>query len=653
MKGYLGQILIIDLSTGISKIESIADEIYEKYLSGVGLGAYYLYNNIPQGADPLGPDNILGFTSGLLTNTPAVMSGRWMVMCKSPLTGGWGDANCGGNFSPAIKRCGFDAIFIKGISDKPIYIYIDNEEVQIKDASHLWGIDAVEAEEILIKENKKPKKPSVAVIGTAGEKLSLISGICNDGGRIAARSGVGAVMGSKNLKALVLAGSKSVKCADPTKMKQISKEYTDKVKKANLPVPGFILPTLGKFMLDTKEVSPQDGIISVGIMKKWGTGFCNTMGMYNGDDPIKNWGGSVVDYPRRKFKNMNPDIVRKKEFKKYYCRGCVIGCGGICEIDDITNGEFTHTHKPEYETVNAFGALCLNDDLNSIFYINELMNRAGMDTISGGNTVAFAIECYENGILTKEDTDGLELTWGNSKAIVSLIKKMIAREGIGDILADGVKAASEKIGTVSDKYAMHAGGQEPGMHHPLLDPNLGLHFSVEPTPGRHTVGQFSYYNYMHLWDFVTWAPPHTKKYPKSSEYKVSKENALKGIATSMAKMLLDCAGGCLFALTTGFQHWRIFDYLNASTGWNKTPDEYMLIGKRVQTIRQQFNVREGINPINFKIKDRIAGTPPFKEGPLKGRSIPIEDMMKEYWDAIGWDRETGKPTEETLAELSL
>jgi len=245
------------------------------------------------------------------------MTGRWTAVFKSPLTGGWGDANCGGNLSPAIKRCGFDAIFINGISDRPVYLYIDNETVEIRNADHLWGKDAVESEEILIQECRIKKKPAVAVIGQSGEKLSLISGISNDLGRIAARSGGGAVMGSKKLKGIVLCGSGKIICRDPKKMKVISKELALKIKNQNLPgfMGGWTLPILSKLMGASKNVSAIDGIMAAGIFKKWGTIFNNTMGMENGDCPVKNWNGSVKDFGWWKYRQLNPDRIMKKQSK--------------------------------------------------------------------------------------------------------------------------------------------------------------------------------------------------------------------------------------------------------------------------------------------------------------------------------------------------
>lgn len=655
MKGYTGKVLVVDLSTRNIEERSIPDEVYEKHLSGVGLGVYMLHREIPKGADPLGPDNVLGLLSGLLTGTGSLVTGRWMAVCKSPLTGGWGDANCGGTFSPAIKQCGYDGIFFKGIADQPVYLLVDQEGPRLEDASDLWGKDAVEAEETLEERHREGKKPSVAVIGTAAEKLSLISGICNDRGRIAARSGVGAVMGSKKLKAVVLNGNNKIECFDREKIRSLSKSYADKVKKVKFPgfVGGKMLAVAGSFMGKMKIGMAVDGmLIPVSVLKRWGTIYNNNFGVTSGDVPIKNWGGSVVDFNKPHYKHLNPDLIVDRETKKYSCYSCIIGCGGICKINDLAGGSYKETHKPEYETCAAFGALLMNKDRESIFYINELLNRAGMDTISAGGTVAYAIECYENGLLTREDTDGLELTWGNSEAIIKLLEKMIAREGIGDRLADGVKAAVDQLGVESRKFAMHAGGQEPGMHDPRFDPQFGVHYSADPTPGRHTIGSGQYYIIAHLWEKVSWAPRVTR-YAKKDEFVASDNEALKAVALACYKQIVDGSGGCLFAALSGIQHWPIFQWLNAATGWEKTADDYMEIGRRIQTLRQIFNVREGLDPSDSLIPSRIAGTPPLGEGPLKGKTFPLEAMVKNYWKHFGWDKESGKPLEEAVRELTI
>ena len=654
MTGYTGKILNVNLTSGEIVEETIPDSIYEKVLSGVGLGAYILYNRIPTGANPLGADNILGFVSGLLTGTGSVVTGRWLVVCKSPLTGGWGDSNCGGTFSPAIKQCGYDGIFFSGVSEKPVYLFIDHKGPKLLPADHLWGMDAVDAEKQILNDHWTRKKPAVAVIGTSGEKMSFISGICNDGGRIAARSGGGAVMGSKHLKAVVLVGMKPIPCHDPVAMKVLSKQVSTKVRKMNLPgiFRGSMLGFMGAAMGSTSRAVPIDGMLSAGLFKKWGTVINNTMGLPNGDSPVKNWAGSVKNFGPISYQKLNADRIIKYETRKYHCYSCVIGCGGICDIHTATKGEYLHTHKPEYETCCAFGSLILNDNLDSILYINELLNRAGMDTISAGNTVAYAIECYEKGIITKEMTGGLELTWGNAKSVIALLKMMIAREGIGDILADGVKTASRKIGKGSESYAIHAGGQEPGMHDARQDPVLGVHFSADPTPGRHTIGSDQYYDMMQLWTKVSWAP-NPGMYLKANEYIPSDEVALKTVANSCYKELTDGVGGCLFAMVLGVNHWPLFEWLNAATGWEKSPDEYMEIGKRIQTLRQMFNVKHGVDPISFKMHKRMAGEPPLEKGPLKGKTVPIEAMMKLHWKNFGWDEHTGVPLEETISTLQL
>jgi aldehyde:ferredoxin oxidoreductase len=654
MLGYTGKILNVNLTTGEFKEELIPDEVYQMLLSGVGLGAYILYNRIPAKADPLGPENILGFVSGLLTGTGSLITGRWMVVCKSPLTGGWGDSNCGGNFSPAVKQCGYDGIFFSGISKKPVYLLINDHGAQLKSAEHLWGMDAVAAEEALIAENRQKKDPAVAVIGLSGEKLSLISGIVNDAGRIAARSGVGAVMGSKRLKAVVLEGSKPITCHDPATVRAISKGLAANIRKQNIPpiIPGSILALGGRIMGRMKKAAPIDGILTAGIFKRWGTIMNNTMGAVNGDSPIKNWGGSVKDYGASYYQKLNPDRIIKRETRKYHCYSCVIGCGGMVDISDLYQGEFAETHKPEYETCCSFGPLLLNKDLNAIFYINELLNRAGMDSISAGSTVAFALECFEKGLITPEMTGGLQLTWGNSQAIIALVKMMITREGIGDLLADGVRVAAAKISEQAKAYAIHTGGQEPGMHDARYDPVLGIHFSADPTPGRHTIGGGQYYDTMHLWEKVSWAP-NTGSYVKAEEFIPSDTVALKTVANSCYKELTDGAGGCLFAMILGVEHWQLFEWLNAATGWNKIPDEYMEIGKRIQTLRQMFNIKHGIDPITFRLHKRMAGEPPLTEGPLKGVSVPIEAMLKLHWKHFGWDEATGAPLRETVKALQL
>jgi len=646
-KGYMGKILTVDLTVGDIKEEIIPDDVYEKYLSGMGLAAYILYNRIPSGADPLGPDNILGFVSGLLTGTGSLFAGRWMVVGKSPLTGGWGDANCGGNFSPAIKRCGYDGIFFKGISDKPVYLYIEKGKAQLRDASHVWGRDTVEAEKMLLEETAGNSR--VALIGPSGEKLSLISGISNDGGRMAARSGLGAVMGSKKLKALVLKGARRIPVHNREGIKKLSQKCNKWVQFQPPFIPGSMTSYVGALMRVMPTVLAQDGMLYKILLRKWGTVSLNQMSIEMGDSPIKNWKGSNEDFGPKKSVTTNPDVFTDREMMKYHCYSCPLGCGGICSM----TGKYSETHKPEYETVLALGGLCMNEDVDSLFYLNEALNRAGMDTISAGATAAFAIECYEEGILTKKDTDGLELTWGNAGAIIALIDKMISREGIGDILADGSRIAARKIGKGSERFVVHAGGQEPAMHDSRNDPGFALHYSVEPTPGRHTIGSGLYYEMFQLWKKIKGLPKVGPLYFKGSKYVVDEEKAVKGAACSKFVNVLNGAGLCLFGSFLGAKRIPTFDWLNAATGWNKTPEEYMGIGERVQTLRQAFNIKHGIEPKDFKISDRAVGKPPLSGGANKGRTVDIDKMMEGYWGQFGWDTSTGKPGAECMEKLGI
>lgn len=644
--GYMGKILLVDLGFGELKERNVPDEVYEKYLSGMGLAAYLLYDMIPAGTDPLGPDNVLGFVSGLLTGTGSLFTGRWMVAGKSPLTGTWGDSNCGGFFSPAIKRCGYDGIFFKGISKSPVYLYTNGAKAELRDASHLWGKDAVEAEQLLIAEASPTAH--VALIGPAGEKLSLISGISTDRGRMAARSGLGAVMGSKRLKAVVLDGKKRIPVHDRETIRKLSRKCNRSVPPA-IPLPGVMNALTGILLRILPTAMMMDGRLVLSMYRKWGTTSLNQMSIEWGDSPIKNWTGDNEDFGLKRSAQVNPDGIREREKVKYHCYSCPLGCGGICSM----KGKYTETHKPEYESVLALGGLCMNEDMESIFYLNELLNRAGMDTISAGATVAFAIDCYEHGVLTKADTGGMELRWGDSKAIIALMEKMVTREGIGDMLADGSKAAAARIGRGSEQHLVHAGGQEPAMHDGRNDPGYALHYSVEATPGRHTLGSWVYYEMWQLWKAAKGLPKPSLLYHKNSKFKADREKARIAAANSKFMNVVNGCGICMFGSFLGTKRIPIFAWLNAATGWNKTPAEYLEIGERIQTLKQVFNVRQGIEPATLCLSARALGLPPLRKGANKGRSVDIEALRRQYWMEFGWDPETGKPTGELMRKLGI
>ena len=642
-RGYMGRILNVHLDTGKIEEEPLPDSLYENYLSGIGLASRLLYDRIPAGADPLGPENVLAFASGLLTGTGSLFTGRWTAAGKSPLTGGWGDANCGGNFSPAIKQCGYDGIFFHGRSDRPVYLSVKSGNAELCDARDLWGKDTAETEKHLA-DAVKGKKPAVAAIGQAGEKKSLISGIANDGGRMAARSGLGAVMGAKNLKALVLAGAGRIPAFDREEVRRLSKSCNRWVQLQPPLVPGSLMARVGTLFRIMPRQMAQDGLLYKSLLMKWGTVSMNQASVEMGDTPVKNWSGNNEDYPLSSSRWIDPDLFRRTEVRKYHCYSCPLGCGAVCSL----TGKFTRSHRPEYETVGAFGPLCLNTDTDSIFYINELLNRAGMDTISAGATVAFAMECFETGILTKSDMDGIDLAWGNADAIIALLYKMIRREGIGDVLADGVQKGAERIGGEAPALAMHAGGQELPMHDGRNDPGFALHYAVEPAPGRHTIGSQMYYEMYQLWRKIPSLPNPAKVYPKERKYTADHEKAVMAASCSKIMNVANGAGLCLFGLLLGVHRVPLFEWLNAVTGWERTAEAYMQIGGRIQAVRQLFNIRHGVDPRSVAVPDRALGRPPQRRGANRNREIDIETLRRDYWREFGWNPETGVPEKEPI-----
>ena len=646
MKAFTGKVLWVDLTNGTFSEEVIPDSIYQKYLSGIGLGAALLYRDIPAGADALGPQNILGFMSGLLTGSGSLFSGRWMAVGKSPLTGGWGDANCGGTFAFAIKQTGYDGILFKGISPTPVYLLIGSHGPKLLDASHLWGKDTVETEEAIQAAHSGKKQPAVACIGQAGENLSLISGIVNDKGRIAARSGLGAVMGSKRLKAVALAGAKRVSARHPAQMKRLSNKCSRDIL---LPLNIINSKTIGLFggLVGNLPVGmSQSGFLLGGILAKWGTIGTLPASAGMGDTPFKNWAGTNRDMPQV-YDAIDPDKIIAREKRKYHCRGCPLGCGGIIELAG------QESHKPEYETTAGFSTLLLNDDLELVYEVNELLNQAGMDSISASASIAFAMECYEKGWITQEDTGGLQLTWGNGLAVRVLLDQMISRQGFGAWLTDGVQHAVAKLGAHTADSAIHAGGQEIAYHDPRLDPGMALHASVDPTPGRHTTGAQLYYDMYKLWTSIPELPKSGQFYRKPTRYDPGNGRTESAVAVSNFTQFYNSAGMCYMGMLIGIDRVPVFEWANAATGWNLTPREYLRIGQRIQTLRQMFNIRHGVDPTKVKVSQRLLGDPPQVVGPNKGVQYDLEPLMQAYWQEIGWDAKTGIPTPETLQALEM
>ena len=607
-KGFTGKFLNVNLTTGEISVERPDESLYRRYLGGYGIGARMLWDRVPVGVDPLGPGNMLGMFAGLLTGTP-LFGQRWQVVCKSPLTGGWGDANCGGDFGGMMKLAGWDGFMFFGKAEKPVYLVIEDDKFELRDATDQWGQLAIDNEMML--KQRHGKKASVANIGPAGETLSLISGVCNDHGRLAARSGVGAVMGSKNLKSVVVVTDRKVIAQTPETIKMLRANLDDFVK----PLKDFF--------------------------HTFGTTGITAGSALNGDSPVKNWGGvGIVDFPNAKDIDGGSTINPKME-KSYGCWRCPMACGA--ESVESTNEKYPyprHTHRPEYEAMGAFGTMNLMADPDALIYLNHLCNQYGFDVISAGGAVSMAIECYETGILTKEDTDGLELRWGGADAIVEMVHQMGQRRGIGAVFADGVKVAGEKLGRGSEAHAMHIGGQELPMHDPKLQPEYHTTYKLDPTPGRHTQ-----YEVNKRIGTVPAAPADRNVYSGRGEHH-------KGASEYMH--VVNSGGMCQFVMMAANTS-NIPEWFNAVTGWDMNLDEIMEVGERISNLRMAYEVREGGNPRKRAVPTRVSGhtTEATHAGPLQGVVLDTETLEKEFLAACDWDTETCKPSAAKLNALGL
>lgn len=607
--GYAGKFLWVDLNSGQIKEEIPAENLLRDFMGGYGVAARVLYDLIPAGADPLGPENVLAVITGPLTGTVAPTATRWTVAAKSPLTGGWGDANGSGFFGPAMKRAGVDAVFFTGISDKPVYLLIADGKAELRDAAQLWGMDTYEVEDWV--QSDLGKGYEAICIGPAGEKLSLISGVIHKKGRAAARSGLGAVMGSKRLKMIAALGSRDVEVADKERVKAVRKKYA-------------------------KQIS--DGVGSAKFYSVTGTPGYTPMGAKNGDSPTKNWGSSTDHFQDPD--NLSFDKLLKYRNKKEACWRCPIACWGTskCVYEDKT----IEAHQPEYETASAFGSMTLNDNYPSLIASNDICNRYGLDTISAGGCLSFAIECFENGLIDLEATGGIELRWGNHAAMNRMLEQLAFRQGFGDVLADGVKIAAEKVGEASLPFAIHVGGQELPMHDPRFEPGLGVIYQIDATPGRHT--QAGQYN--NPPGYPSEMPP----YGDRREEQIGRGKFVKEAACLVHTM--NSAGLCLFGFFST-EYTYMPEMLSAVTGWEITIEDVVRIGERIANIRQAFNVREGINAVNIALPERAYGRPPLPDGATAGIRVEVEVMLSEHLENMGWTSDAAVPQPETLERLGL
>ncbi len=604
--GYTGKMLFVDLTEREIQEKELTEEMAKRFVGTYGIGARVLYDMMKPGVDPLGPESVLGFVTGPLNGTGALFGGRYAVVCKSPVSGGWNDANSGGHFGPELKKAGFDALFVSGSSEKPVYIWIQDGKAEIRDATGLWGKTSSETLDALIEETGEDDLRA-AVIGPAGEKQSLMACVMNDRHRAAGRGGAGAVMGSKNLKAVTVRGTGEVPIADPEKLKEVNRGAVEAMK---------------------------DGPYAetVTAYSQYGTGVGTSANALSGDTPVKNWGGvGVVDFGEESARKIDSLALDKYKKKKYACASCPLGCGAFYEVNE---GEWPvgETFRPEYETAASFGAMCLNDNAEAILKCNHICNEHGLDSISVGATIGWAMECYENGILSKDDTGGIDLAWGNGKAIVEITLAIAEQTGLGEILALGSAKAAERLGK-GGEYLQAIKGIELPMHDPKLAPAYSRTYQFDPSPARHVKGG---------------AGALQARDPSPAKYDCSDTGGMDVMMTTVYE-LIQVSGICLFSVFSQLD--LAPKMIEAVTGWNCDAAFQRDTMMRVMSMRQAFNLREGQKPADFVAPPRSVGEPPQQEGPLEGVTVDHKALAKNFFAAMEWDEKTGNPSRASLEAL--
>jgi aldehyde:ferredoxin oxidoreductase len=596
MAGYCGKLLRIDLTTGQIATEKLDLDLAKKFIGGRGLGSYFLTQEVDPGVEPLDPANKLIFATGPLTGSRAPTSARYMVITKSPLSGTIASSNSGGFWAPELKKAGFDLIIVEGKADKPCYISINDDNVQIKDAKAYWGKLVSETTELLAK--AEDPKARVLTIGPAGEKLSRIACIMNDKYRAAGRSGVGAVMGSKNLKAIVARGTGKVEPADAEKSKEVL---------------GAILKTIREHDVTGKGLPTYGTSVLVNVI--------NEHGIY----PTNNFQQA---YFKTANKTSGETLAEKHLIKNVGCFRCPIACGRRSRIDGV-EGE-----GPEYETIWAYGADCGVDDLPAIIRANNWCNEYGIDTISAGATIACAMELYEKGIIKPDEIDGPPLDFGSGEAIAEWTRKMGAGEGFGAKLALGSYRLAELYDAA--ELSMTVKKLELPAYDPRGVQGHGLQYATANRGGCHVRG------YM-ISPEILGIPE--KLDPLSLEGKAVWVKAFQDLAA-----VIDSLGLCLFtSFALGADDYK--DMFNAIVGANWTTEDLLDAGERIWNLERTFNMKAGIDPGQDKLPKRLVAEP-IPDGPCKGNVNRLAELLPEYYEQRGWD-EKGVPTQDKLAALGI
>ncbi len=611
--GYTGKILRINLTDQTATTEQLPIDVAQDFIGGAGFGVKFLFDELAGGIDPLGPENKLIFAPGPFSGTTVPCASRIAVTAKSPLTNTVGMCLSGGHFPAELKFAGYDVLIVEGKAKKPIYVSIKDGSVRFRDAGHVWGTQTSDCQQI-IKDELDDQNIRIACIGPAGENLSKIACIINER-RAAGRKGLGAVMGSKNLKAIAVRGSGSVEIAWDEKFKAVRSEMLKAMKDS---------PFLYSGMAQIGTPTNVDNTCALGIF------------------PAKNWTATGEFTP---VEQIGVDAIQTRKLGRYFCYNCPVGCSQL-RLAKSAPYRGILAEGPEFETLYAFGGQTGVDDIDSIIAADRLSDELGLDTISAGVAIGFAMELFEKGILNLADTGGLELNFGNHQAMVALLKQIAFREGLGALLADGVKVASKKIGRGAKKYAMHIKGLELPGYDVRGAKGHGLAYATSYTGGDHNRG----YAFQEIFGIPV--PYEVDRLSIAGKGKLTKWNQDVRTATC------DCPTLCVFILDTSLPAMaaeHTSQMMEAVTGLAYTAEEVVRVGERINNLARLFNVREGFTRADDTFPERLM-TEPLQAGSSKGHMISkddLEEMLDEYYLARGWDGPTGVPSRKKLVELGL
>lgn len=614
MEGYMGKTLLVDLGTCTIESRDLPREWYDDFIGGEGLAIRLFHEYMDPEREPFDPEAPILFATGPLNATKAPACGRMVVVFRSPATGTLGISNVGGHFAPALKRAGWDILLVKGKAEKPVWLRIEDDQVSIEDASEVWGKEVSDTEEY-VKENLGRKGVQVASIGPAGENLVRFSCIMTHKHRSAGRGGGGAMMGSKNLKAIGVRGTGSVSVADPKALEIASAKAKEQIK-----------------------AEP----FTSGLLSPFGTpGFYNSISG-TGTLPTKNW--QRTSYPESHEVLGHEAYHSTLDVKPYACAQCPIACGRKTTIKE---GPYAGESGggPEYETLGAFGSKCLINDVSAVAKIGYLCNELGLDTISAGQIMATAMEWYEKGILDRDKTDGIELTWGNVEATLKTVKKMAYREGIGDLLAEGSKGAAEKLGGNAIDYAFQVKGLEMAACGVRASKGEAVVHAVSPRGADHLR---PYASVIDAFGYIEEELGITEKQDPLQDGNKAWVKPVQEL--SMATNLM---GACLFAsicLAVKASTWA--ELLSAGVGKRWSMNDLLKAAERVINMERIINSRYGFDRKDDKLPKRLLQEP-APDGVGKGQVVDLDKALDSYYEAMGWDVKTGIPTPETLTNLGL